>query len=59
MWKSIRQGNTWQGEIMNKSKDGIHYRVDAVIIPMKDERGDITSYISLMTLIADERKTGR
>jgi hypothetical protein len=41
---------------MNKSKDGNHFWVDAVIIPMPGEDGTIVRYLSLKTLIADKMK---
>jgi PAS domain S-box-containing protein len=56
MWLLLAKGKTWHGEIMNRSKDGNFYWVDAVIIPMLDENGEILQYLSLKTLISDKMK---
>jgi len=45
MWKSLKKGEPFVGIIKNKKKDGSHYWVDAVIVPVKDETGKITKYI--------------
>ncbi len=55
MWSKISNGNVWHGEIMNKAKDGSHYWVDTVIIPIFNEGGTIVNYLSLRMLI-NERK---
>jgi PAS domain S-box-containing protein len=47
MWKTIKAGKTWRGEIMNKSKDGSFYWVDTVINPIFTPEGDIYKYISV------------
>jgi PAS domain S-box-containing protein len=57
MWKTISGGKMWQGEILNRAKDGSCYWVDTVIIPTFDAGNKITSYLSLCMLIT-ERKHG-
>lgn len=51
LWKIIVEGKVWQGEILNRAKDGSLYWVDTVIIPVSDERNHISHYLSLRTLI--------
>ena len=46
MWKSISQGRTWQGEILNKAKDGTFYWMDTTITPFKGIDGKIEKYVS-------------
>ena len=57
MWKIISAGKMWQGEVLNRAKDGSCYWVDTVIIPTFDAGNKITSYLSLRMLIT-ERKHG-
>jgi PAS domain S-box-containing protein len=45
MWKSLKKGEPFIGIIKNKKKDGTHYWVDAVIVPVKDDNGKLTKYI--------------
>lgn len=57
LWKTIAAGKPWHGEIVNRAKDGSLYWVDSVIIPVFNERKEITSYLSLRTLITDRKKS--
>jgi len=56
LWKTIREGNVWHNEIKNKAKDGSYYWVDSVILPIKDEEGNILQYLSLRTIITDRKQ---
>lgn len=53
MWKSISAGNTWQGEICNRAKDGSLYWVASVISPLNDNSGKIVKYLSIRTDITE------
>ena len=47
MWKLIRQGRVWNGEILNKAKDGSYYWVDTTITPFKGLDGNIEKYVAI------------
>ena len=53
MWKTIRQGKTWTGDICTQSKTGgiLWYRSN--VIPIADEAGKYTSYLVFRTDISD------
>lgn len=56
MWQTIGQGRVWHDEIRNKAKDGTHYWVDTVIVPVTDSAdGRNTHYLSLRTLITERK----
>jgi PAS domain S-box-containing protein len=57
MWTTIKRGELWHGELRNKAKDGSHYWVDTVIIPVKNSIGEIQRFLSLRMLITDRKKT--
>ena len=51
IWQSIRLGDTWQGELTNRAKDGSSYKSDLIIIPIFDKMGnDIVEYIDIRFL---------
>ncbi len=47
MWKAISSGRVWNGEIINKAKDGTYYWVDTTIIPILNPEGKIDKYLSV------------
>ncbi|MCC3859608.1 PAS domain S-box protein [Pseudemcibacter aquimaris] len=51
MWRTIKAGETWQGEVCNRAKDGSLYWVSTTIYPERDRKGDIIGYISIRTEI--------
>lgn len=55
LWQTISSGKRWNGEILNRAKDGTRYWVDTVIIPIFNEERIIISYLSLRTLITDRK----
>jgi diguanylate cyclase (GGDEF)-like protein/PAS domain S-box-containing protein len=56
LWKSIKAGKPWKGEIKNLSKDGSYYWVDALITPRYNEEGDVAGYTSLRQDITDKKR---
>jgi len=55
LWSSISQGQTWQGEIKNRKKNGDYYWVQAYISPVVDEDGQITGYTAIRQDISDKK----
>jgi len=47
MWKTIKSGHVWHGEIKNLKKNGGYYVVDATITPIFDHEGSIVEYIAI------------
>jgi methyl-accepting chemotaxis protein len=44
-WDTIKSGRVFHGIVKNRAKDGSHYWVDATIVPVKDEHGQIVKYV--------------
>jgi two-component system, cell cycle sensor histidine kinase and response regulator CckA len=54
MWNTIKSGHTWQGQIINKSKDGTLFYEQATIFPVRDEKGRIVQFAALKRDIGRE-----
>ncbi len=55
LWKTISAGNVWSGKLTNKKKDGTFFYEYAYIYPVKDENGEISSYIGLKEDITEKK----
>lgn len=48
LWDTIKSGNTWNGIVKNKTKDGGYYWVNATAYPVTKQDG-VKTYISVRT----------
>lgn len=55
LWKTIRAGNTWRGEICNRSKDGAFFWLQTTIVPFRDDTGAISSFLALRSDITSQK----
>lgn len=55
MWETIRRGETWQGEIFNRRKNGELYPEEMTITPLFNEQGRITHYIAIKQDISEKK----
>ncbi|ADG93316.1 putative PAS/PAC sensor protein [Arcobacter nitrofigilis DSM 7299] len=56
LWKTINSGEKWQGKIKNLAKDGSTFYTKTTILPIFNENGDITKFLSTGTLITSEEE---
>jgi PAS domain S-box-containing protein len=47
LWKTILVGQTWQGEVVNRRKDGTLYTEQMSITPVRNGTGAITNFIAI------------
>lgn len=56
LWQTIIQGEIWQGEFLNRRKDGSLYWEFATITPVKDENGQIRHYVAIKEDITAQKE---
>ncbi|MDX1739058.1 MAG: LytS/YhcK type 5TM receptor domain-containing protein, partial [Alphaproteobacteria bacterium] len=57
-WSTISSGQTWQGQVCNRAKDGSIYWVSSTVMPLyRKKRGVISGYISVRTDITEAKRT--
>ncbi len=47
LWRTIADGGVWQGEFLNRRKDGSLYWESAIISAIRNERGRITHFVGI------------
>ena len=46
LWETLLGGRAWQGELVNRNKNGDLYTESALIYPLRDEQGEVVNYIA-------------
>jgi two-component system, cell cycle sensor histidine kinase and response regulator CckA len=54
MWQTITSGNVWRGRLVNKKKDGTLFHEEATITPIKDDTGNIVSFVAVKRDVTQE-----
>lgn len=57
LWKTISSGSEWQGELLNKKKDGSLFWELVSISPVKNQDGVITNYLAIKENINEIKKS--
>lgn len=55
MWRTISNGQVWNGEQINKRKDGSLYYEDSRITPIYNEKGELSYYLGIKHDITDRK----
>jgi len=53
MWEKLIAGEHWQGEIINRHKDGSYYNADVGISPVRNKEGSLSGYVQIQRDITD------
>ena len=55
IWQTLKNGDVWEGDVKNRTKDGGYYWVKSSIIPEFDSKNNIIGYTSLRYDITSEK----
>lgn len=56
LWQAMREGLIWQGEFINKRKDGSEYVEFAIISPLRQSDGQVTHYVAVEEDITEKKR---
>jgi len=56
LWSTIKSGNTWKGELLNRKKNGDLYWESTIITPHTNENGEIVNFIAIKLDISKEKE---
>ena len=56
MWATLASGQPFIGDLVNRRKDGSLFEEEAVISPIRDEAGTITSYVAVKRDITERKR---
>ena len=56
LWETINLGKVWQGELINKRKDGTLYLENLCITPVFDSKNQLTHFIATKSDITEKKK---
>jgi PAS domain S-box-containing protein len=59
LWATIRSGRVWNGEVVNRRKDGTFYCEEMRIAPVLDPEGEIAGYIAIKRDVTERREAER
>jgi PAS domain S-box-containing protein len=57
LWETILAGRVWEGELINRRKDGTLYADQMGITPVRDPSGIITNFIAIKQDVTERRAT--
>lgn len=56
LWEAISQGKSWDGELINRSKDGNLFYEHGYFSPVMDNNGSIKHYLAIKKNITEQKK---
>lgn len=54
LWATVRSGNVWTGELMNRKKNGTTFWIRTYILPVKNDFGEVYQFMAIQEDITKE-----
>jgi len=54
MWRQLTAGERWEGQLVNRRKDGREFTAETSIAPVFDAGGNLVNYVSVSRDVTDE-----
>ncbi len=56
LWDTLNRGENWEGEFVNKTKDGEEYTEAVIISSIKNQAGTITHYVGIKENVSEYKR---
>ncbi|MBT4934354.1 MAG: PAS domain-containing sensor histidine kinase [Rhodospirillaceae bacterium] len=56
LWETVLAGDEWQGELINKNKDGDYYWEELQVFPIRGRTGRVKNFVAIMEDISERKK---
>ena len=56
MWRTIKDGRVWQGELTNRRKDGSLFHEEMTVAPVLNAKGEIVNFAAVKQDITDRKR---
>jgi diguanylate cyclase (GGDEF)-like protein/PAS domain S-box-containing protein len=57
LWATLSEGHVWQGDFVNRRKDGSEYTEHAIISPIRQPDGTITHFVAVQQDISEKQRS--
>lgn len=57
LWEALKEGKTWEGEVLNRRKDQIYFWEEVSISAVKNADGSLSNYILIQNDITEKKQT--
>ena len=55
LWRTIKRGDVWRAQVINRRKDGTFYDAEHIISPIFDADGNITNFVGFQRNMTEEK----
>jgi two-component system, sensor histidine kinase and response regulator len=56
MWAQLKKGESWDGEIYNRGKDGDEFVEQTRVLPIREEDGRVTHYLAIKEDVTEKKR---
>lgn len=57
LWATLRRGESWRGELINRRKDGSEHIAFAIISPVRERNGHTSHYVAIEQDVTERKQT--